>query len=172
MQVQSKQQNKGKKQAKVPGKWDHVKPSPHQTAPYNARVEQVVRAFVDGEFRLPSMDLDATHTGNITAYANFQDQVWDYNGTGAVAVGMYSVLHDEAVLHSNQVTACALLGVRARDILKLLVTATVGDDPVLALGPEFGGHSPLCEYKRPVVCSIDAVYAVARAILGGTDAKS
>lgn len=137
-------------------KFNNVKPNPMQISPYNARVEQVVRAFVEGTQFIAEVHPQYGNPEQLydEVYRTEQDQV---------RIGTYSSVFQEVTLHPAVISACAMLGVRASAILQAITevrNADTGED-VLRLYelPAFA--------KFAVSVPIEVVYVAVQDVLSG-----
>jgi hypothetical protein len=150
-----------KKPVKRAGKFDRVPKPAHQLGSFNVCVEQVVRALVALELWTPD-------------FSEPQLTLWDVLSKDGTPVDFVRIADvevrgkDDAVLrmHPRQVTFCALLGVRAREVVAYLThmkEQVPGE-------PERDAITVLSNPNKPgfltAHASLAAVYAAVRAVLG------
>lgn len=124
----------------------------------DVKLENVVKAYLGGftsKVNEPSKEIAMLHMQSISPMT-------------AVNVGTYNILYDTVTLRSDVVSACALQGVKATDILDALLRMrlVLEDDSEQYAAVTVDKHGK--SIYSPAVTSLEAVYVAARIVIKET----
>ena len=118
----------------------------------DVKLENTVKAFLGGftsKVKEPSKEYALIHMQSVDPLT-------------AVHVGTYNVLHDEITLSSSVNSACALQGVKAKDILDNLMRMRLVSEDDGKQYPAVTVDKHAKSIYSPAVTSLEAVYLAAR----------